>query len=127
MQTVLVQVDWYTKFVLTLIAVLLAGILVKPHIATRPVSAYNDRVTVDNHSPIPVEIKNFRAVKVSVENWPRARGEAIPVEIRCVRPSLDVSAYITGSNAPLRVVDWKEEKDYQEHSKQEQEGKSGKE
>ena len=127
MQKVIVQVDWYTKFVLTLIAVLLAGILVKPYITTRPAGAYNETVTVDNHSPIPVEIKNFRAIEVSVENWPRARGEAIPVEVHCVRPELEVSAYITGSSTPLRVVDWKEEKDYYEHLRHKQEEESGKE
>ncbi len=39
MQKVTVQIDWYTKVVLTLIAVLLAGLLVKPYIVTKPVNA----------------------------------------------------------------------------------------
>ncbi len=39
MQKVTVQIDWYTKVILTLIAVLLAGLLVKPYIITKPVGA----------------------------------------------------------------------------------------
>ncbi len=42
MQKVTVQIDWYTKVVLTLIAVLLAGLLAKPYIVTKPVGARNE-------------------------------------------------------------------------------------
>ena len=36
MRRVMLEVDWYVKVLLTLIAVLLAGILVKPYVVTRP-------------------------------------------------------------------------------------------
>ena len=36
MKRVMLEVDWYMKVVLTLIAVLLAGILVKPYLVTKP-------------------------------------------------------------------------------------------
>jgi len=41
MKKVIVQVDWHAKIVLTLIAVLLAGLLVKPYIMTKSVDASN--------------------------------------------------------------------------------------
>ena len=58
MQKVIVQIDWYTKIILILIAVLLAGILAKPYIVSRPAGAYGDHVTVDNprYNPVLVEI-----------------------------------------------------------------------
>ena len=70
MQQVIVQIDWYTKFVLTLIAVLLAGILVKVNIVSRPAGASEEAKTM------PVEIirvnlhwTDFMPVKVI--NWPK--------------------------------------------------------
>jgi len=43
MQKVIVQIDWYTKVILTLIAVLLVGLLVKPYIQIQPSTArYTD-------------------------------------------------------------------------------------
>jgi len=70
MGKVTVQLDWYTKAVLTLIAVLLAGLLVKPHIVSRPAGASSEQAT------IPVEIQaislqwtDFMPVKVM--NWPK--------------------------------------------------------
>jgi len=39
MGKVTVQIDWYTKIVLTLIAILLAGLLAKPYIVSKPASA----------------------------------------------------------------------------------------
>ena len=70
MQQVVVQIDWYTKFVLTLIAVLLAGILVKVNIVSRPAGASEEAKTM------PVEIirvnlhwTDFMPVKVI--NWPK--------------------------------------------------------
>ncbi len=50
MQQVVVQIDWYTKFVLALIAVLLAGILVKVNIVSRPAGASEEA------KAMPVEI-----------------------------------------------------------------------
>ncbi len=35
MQKVMVQIDWYTKIVLTLIVVLLVGLLARPYIEPR--------------------------------------------------------------------------------------------
>jgi len=70
MQQVIVQIDWYTKLVLTLIAVLLAGILVKVNIVSRPAGASEEAKTM------PVEIirvnlhwTDFMPVKVI--NWPK--------------------------------------------------------
>jgi len=70
MEKVTVQIDWYTKFVLTLIVVLLAGILVKVNIVSRPAGASSEQAT------IPVEIRavnlhwtDFMPVKVM--NWPK--------------------------------------------------------
>ena len=70
MQQVIVRIDWYTKFVLTLIAVLLAGILVKVNIVSRPAGASEEA------KAIPVEIRavnlhwtDFMPVKVI--NWPK--------------------------------------------------------
>jgi len=105
MQKIIVQIDWYTKVVLTLIAVLLAGLLVKPYIITKPVGAYNDYVTIDNkpYNPVPVTI-----VDPSV---PIHASKDIPVKGN-VDVGGDVSAYITGVRGALTVVDWKEEKDY---------------
>jgi len=39
MQKVIVQIDWHAKIVLTLIAVLLAGLLAKPYIVTKSLNA----------------------------------------------------------------------------------------
>ena len=50
MQQVIVQIDWYTKFVLTLIAVLLAGILVKVNIISRPAGASEEAKAMPDHT-----------------------------------------------------------------------------
>ena len=70
MEKVTVQIDRYTKAVLTLIAVLLAGLLVKPYMVGRPAGASSEQAT------IPVEIRavnlhwtDFMPVKVM--NWPK--------------------------------------------------------
>jgi len=70
MQKVIVQIDWYTKIVLTLIAILLAGLLAKPYTVGRPAGASSEQATT------PVEIKaislswtDFMPVKVM--NWPK--------------------------------------------------------
>ncbi len=39
MQKVMVQIDWYTKIILTLIVVLLAGLLARPYIESRRAEA----------------------------------------------------------------------------------------
>ena len=39
MQKVIVQVDWYTKIILIIIAVILAGLLAKPYLPTRMIRA----------------------------------------------------------------------------------------
>ena len=79
---IIVQIDWYTKIILTLIAVLLAGLLAKPYIATNPVSASGDYVTIQNTwgNPVPVTVVDtvevdgdvdVRAeVEAYVTNWP---------------------------------------------------------
>jgi len=71
MQKVIVQIDWYTKIVLTLIAILLAGLLAKPYIVSRPAGASSEQAKA-----MPVEIKaislswtDFMPVKVM--NWPK--------------------------------------------------------
>jgi len=70
MQQVIVQIDWYTKFVLTLIAVLLAGILVKVNIVSRPAGASEEA------KAMPVEITRVNLhwtdfMPVKVMNWPK--------------------------------------------------------
>ena len=71
MQKIIVQIDWYTKIVLTLIAVLLAGLLAKPYIATNPASAHVDYVIVDNSwkNPVPARVVDRIEVKGGVEVW----------------------------------------------------------
>jgi len=70
MQKVIVQLDWYTKIVLTLIAILLAGLLAKPYVVSRPAGASSEQAT------IPVEIKAISLqwtdyMPVKVMNWPK--------------------------------------------------------
>jgi len=67
MQKVIVQIDWYTKIILTLIAVLLAGILAKPHVATRPVEA----VAVEASYPTPSRMGalNMSGLPMVVVDW----------------------------------------------------------
>jgi len=76
MEKVIVQIDWYTKIILTLIAVLLAGLLAKPYVAPQPVGAYN------GEHPVPVEVTNW-AVPVEVTNSVEAAviNYPIPVEV----------------------------------------------
>ena len=119
MQKVIVQVDWYTKIVLTLIAVLLAGLLAKPYVVSRPASgAYGQRVIVDNEYPIPVKIEGVGS-KVTgalpVEVVSATIHQAIPVEVINKRIHIDgeVSAYI--STPAVTVVDWNEKDDYYDY------------
>ena len=50
MQKVIVQIDWYTKIILTLIVVLLAGLLARPYIEPRIVKASApDEISVDGY------------------------------------------------------------------------------
>ena len=70
MQKVIVQLDWYTKIVLTLIAILLAGLLAKPYVVSRAAGASSEQAT------IPVEIKAISLywtdyMPVKVMNWPK--------------------------------------------------------
>jgi len=70
MQKVIVQLDWYTKIVLTLIAIILAGLLAKPYVVSRPAGASSEQAT------IPVEITRVNLqwtdfMPVKVMNWPK--------------------------------------------------------
>lgn len=56
MQKVIVQIDWHTKIVLTLIAVLLAGLLVKPYIMTKSLDAAT--ANKGEYSITPAQEKN---------------------------------------------------------------------
>lgn len=47
MQKVIVQIDWYTKIILTLIVVLLAGLLARPYIEPRIAEgAYDQEIKI---------------------------------------------------------------------------------
>ncbi len=47
MQKVMVQIDWYTKIILTLIIVLLAGLLARPYIEPRIAKgAYDQKIEI---------------------------------------------------------------------------------
>jgi len=72
MEKVTIQIDWYTKAVLTLIAVLLAGLLVKPYMVGRPAGAYSS----EQAEPVPVEVTAINLhwtdyMPVKVMNWPK--------------------------------------------------------
>lgn len=70
MQQVIVQIDWYTKFVLTLIAVLLAGILVKVNIVSRPAGASEEAKAMSVEiTRVNLHWTDFMPVKVI--NWPK--------------------------------------------------------
>lgn len=109
MQKVMVQVDWYVKTILTLIAVLLAGLLAKPYIVSKPAVAYRDvqEVKVMNW---PWEMN----VEAWVSNWPRDTGKTMDVKIvdACI---IDTRASIQGGLGVLTVVDWKEEEAFLKH------------
>jgi len=79
MTKVIVQVDWYTKIILTLIAVLLAGLLAKSYIDIKVAQAYYDE-------PQRVLIVN---------NW----RDAIPVNIRG-----DVSVYTDKHSLDVNII-----------------------
>jgi len=119
MQKVIVQIDWYTKIILTLIAVLLAGLLAKPYIIPKPVGA-GESVTVDNwpDNAVPVKLvgadMHWNELPVYVTNRPFARGDAIPVKVVEVDDSIWVEGDVdlTGRNI-IKVVDWKEWEDYE--------------
>jgi len=91
MQKVIVQVDLYTKIILTLIAVLLAGLLAKPYTTPKPARAGWETVTVDNRfdNPVPVVVTNL----------PQPVGDAI----------------LNLSHFPIAVIDWKERGEYLEY------------
>ena len=91
---VTVHVDWYTKVILTLIAVVLAGLLVKPSLVSKPVSGYGgQRVVIDDTIPIRVKVVGQ------------------PITARVVN-EVDTSTVITECLDALVVVDWKEEEEY---------------
>jgi len=116
MQKVIVQIDWYTKIVLTLIAALLAGLLAKPYIAPKPVGAYDESyitgdVTVNNSSqyPIPVKVTNPETYvyggEVRVNNQV---GDSIPVEVTRaveVEGSVEVEGPVKIKTGHLGTVD----------------------
>ena len=75
MQKVIVQIDWYTKIVLTLIAVLLAGLLAKPYVLSRPAGASSEQAKA-----MPVEITRVNLdwtdfMPVKVMNWPKDKAK----------------------------------------------------
>lgn len=75
MQKVVVQIDGYTKVVLTLIAVLLAGLLAKPYLPHNPVVARETQyVVIDNSykNPIPVNIVS------SIDIWSPLHIKIVP-------------------------------------------------
>ena len=92
MQKVIVQIDWYTKIILTLIAVLLAGILAKPYIVSRPAGAYGEYVEVTNWP----SYNNPMSVKVT--DMPDVKGEVWVTNL---------------AHATFTVVDWKEKEAYE--------------
>ena len=70
MEKVTIRIDWYTKTFLTLIAVLLAGLLVKPYVISRPAGASKEA------KAMPVEITRVNLqwtdfMPVKVINWPK--------------------------------------------------------
>lgn len=108
MQKVIVQIDWYTKIILTLIAVLLAGLLAKPYVAPQPVGAYAENyVTVDNSSrnPIPVTIADLETL-VKVTNT------EVPVRVEKDYLGTVKADVSVDPRDVFTVVDWKERKDY---------------
>lgn len=80
---VIVQVDWYTKMVLTLIAVLLAGLLAKSYVDIKEAQASlgpQEVVVVnDRLNPISVEIRETVPVGI-IDTLPVEVG-VVPVEI----------------------------------------------
>lgn len=120
MQKVIVQIDWYTKAVLTIIAALLAGLLAKPYIATRPVGAH-EQAALPKLELVQVSIKEINLgwndyMPVNVRNWPSSVSP-MPVEVKDM-PHVSDEVYVTNLHgATLTVVDWKEKEDYREYLK----------
>lgn len=116
MQKVVVELDWFTRTVLVLIAVLLAGILAKPLLVGNPVSGYGQqRVIVDNTYPIPVKVTNEVSTWTTIAG--SVAGSSIDVYITGQKKSLEVGkvdAYIydISDKVAFVVVDWKEKKEY---------------
>ena len=74
MQKVIVQIDWYTKIVLTLIAVLLAGLLAKPYVASRPAGASKAaKAMAVEITRVNLDWTDFMPVKVI--NWPKDKAK----------------------------------------------------
>jgi len=72
---VTVHIDWYTKVILTLIAVLLAGLLVKPSLVSEPVSGYGEqRVRINDTVPIRVKVVD-QPIMAEVINWVKTETE----------------------------------------------------
>jgi len=67
MQKVIVQIDWYTKIVLTLIAVLLAGLLAKSYTMTNPAKSAD---YISNYLPKDVDWE--KAQEEAKEIWQKA-------------------------------------------------------
>jgi len=78
------KIDWYTKFILTVIAVLLLGILIKPGISPQKAQAGpGEGVYVENsdRNPIPVTIVGGT---IEVENTRYSGGAKRPLLVRIV-------------------------------------------
>lgn len=111
MQKVIVQTDWYTKAILTLIAVLLAGLLAKPYVVSKPVSA----ISLAPDMWVGISEKDVIGnIPVEVQNWPSAG--TLSVSIKDIKPNYlgKVDASISGWST-ITVVDWKEREDYEKY------------
>jgi len=106
MQKGIVQIDWYTKIILTLIAVLLAGILAKPYIVSRPAGAYGEYVEVTNWPSYT------NPMTVRVDNWPSYNN---PMSVKVTdMPDVKGEVWVTNLvHATFTVVDWKEKEAYE--------------
>lgn len=66
MEKVMVQIDWYTKIILTLIVVLLAGLLARPYVEPRIArGAYDQIIDVNVGGSLSLDIPAMIDVDVS--------------------------------------------------------------
>ena len=110
MQKVIVQIDWYTKIVLTLIAILLAGLLAKPYVVSRPAGAYGEQEVYVTNWPGRVDVWVENSVKIK------------DIEATYIGK---VDAYVSNIPHVITVVDWKDEEDYQEYLEKQREKEKG--
>jgi len=110
MQKVMVQIDWYTKIILTLIAVLLAGLVARPYVVGGPARGRSAQEVYVTNSSLPIEggvWVNNPSIPVKVDGWPI---DSQRVELNePIRVDADIN------NRVLYVVDWKEQEDYREY------------